>query len=123
MNNYGGNPRMNELAQWMKLYDEQGIGGNVRGARGPDGRNPFDVNGMKADWAAQMMGGGGGMGGQPPPDFFGGREQMPQQPAYVQPQRRDIGPPPQPGQRDPRVMNYLAEMMGSRKPNYFASQG
>jgi hypothetical protein len=106
-----GSPRLNELAELMKFYETQGIGGNVRGARGPDGKNPFDVRGMAADWAAQQM--GGGMGGEAP-DFFGGRQpQQRPEPAYVRPERFQ-GQRPQTQGANPQVMNYLAQLMGRR---------
>lgn len=117
------NDRLNQFRQWLDLYDQQGIGANLRGARDLSGKNPFDVNGMKADWAMQMMGGSGD-GNQESPNFFANEQQY-QAPQYVQPQEVSRQMPQQRERpQRPDMRNFLAQVLqGNSGPRYAASQG
>lgn len=104
--------RMNELARWLKFYDDQKIGGPAQAHMGWNGAAEMANDaGGRAMWAQGMM------GQQDAPEFFSGQPANHLAP-YMQPReftetmhvRKPMNDPMR-----PQTMNYLAALMGKRQ--------
>lgn len=103
--------RMNELARWMKFYDDQKIGGPPQAYSSWDGAGRMANDaGARAMWAENMM------GQQDAPQFFSGQP-MNQLAAYTQPREFTETMPVRKPMVDPMrnpTHNYLMKLLGGR---------
>lgn len=112
---------MNNLAQWLQMYDQITPRGNDGGASYARGMSPWGTmvgqnnqenrDGARFLFARDMMDREGGEA----PDFFGGGQQMNALAPYVQPRGFNESMPQRPSMADPvraKAQNYIMKLMG-----------